>query len=182
MGEYKLTFVTVVFWGQRGWVLGLQFRDWRVGGGQNHHTGLTGGHIRDGGSHRVSVGVALGGARRRMVFPNRPSGHPLRGALCHSTNFWAQNNKSKQTIQVNTSKNLGPPTDPGCNCSNPNTEPPLSTVCPGSNPRLGCFPFDFPGISVISTNRISDGAHSGTCVATLPLNEDIFSKNNRSTQ
>ena len=38
----------VVFWGQRGWVLGLQFRDWRVGGGQNHHTGLTRGHIRDG--------------------------------------------------------------------------------------------------------------------------------------
>ena len=69
MEEYKLTFVTVVFWGQRGWVLGLQFRDWRVGGGQNHHTGLNGGHIRDGGSHRVDVGVALGGggARRRMV-------------------------------------------------------------------------------------------------------------------
>ena len=51
----------VVFWGQRGWVLGLQFRDWRVGGGQNHHTGLTRGHMRDGGSHRVDVGVALGG-------------------------------------------------------------------------------------------------------------------------
>ena len=49
----------VVFWGQRGWVLGLQFRDWRVGGGQNHHTGLNGGHIRDGGSHRVDAGYPL---------------------------------------------------------------------------------------------------------------------------
>ena len=61
MEEYKLLLSTVVFWGQRGWVLGLQFRDWRVGGGQNHHAGLTGGHIRGGGSHRVDVGVALGG-------------------------------------------------------------------------------------------------------------------------
>ena len=67
---------TVVLWGVRGWALGLQFRDWRVGGGQNHHAGLTGGHSRDGGSHRVDVGVALGGARRRMVVPPRPSGHP----------------------------------------------------------------------------------------------------------
>jgi len=66
----------VVFWGQRGWVLGLQFRDWRVGGGQNHHTGLNGGHIRDGGSHRVDVGVALGGGLGGEWCPNRPSGHP----------------------------------------------------------------------------------------------------------
>ena len=47
--------------GVRGWALGLQLRDWRVGSGQNHHTGLTGGHGRDGGSHRVDVGVRLGG-------------------------------------------------------------------------------------------------------------------------
>ena len=44
----------VVFWGQRGWVLGLQFRDWRVGGGQNHHTGF-----RDDSSHKVDMGIAL---------------------------------------------------------------------------------------------------------------------------
>ena len=69
MEEYKLTFVTVVFLGQRGWVLGLQFRDWRVGGGQNHHTGLTRGHTRDGGSHRVDVGVALGGGSEENGVP-----------------------------------------------------------------------------------------------------------------
>ena len=59
----------VVFWGQRGWALGLQFRDWRVGGGQNHQAGLIGGHIRGGGSHRVDVGVALGGGSEENGVP-----------------------------------------------------------------------------------------------------------------
>ena len=79
MEEHNSLSSTVVFWGARGWALGLQFRDWRVGGGQNRHAGLTGGHSRDG-SHIVDVGVALGGgARRRTVVPlhpPRPSGHP----------------------------------------------------------------------------------------------------------
>ena len=37
---------------------------------------VTGGHGRDGGSHRVDVGVALEWARRRKDVPRRPSGHP----------------------------------------------------------------------------------------------------------
>ena len=75
----------VVFWGQRGWVLGLQFRDWRVGGGQNHHAGLNSGHGRAGGRHRADRGAVrwrrLPGLRRGEAVPSLQLGHPRATAV-----------------------------------------------------------------------------------------------------
>ena len=76
MEEYKLLLSTVVFWGQRGWVLGLQFRDWRVGGGQNHHAGLNSGHSRAGGRHRAGRGAVRWG---RLPGPEGSRGSPSPG-------------------------------------------------------------------------------------------------------
>ena len=61
------------FGGKGGGCWGSSFE---IGGSAVVRTTILGGHIRDGGSHRVDVGVALEGARRRKDVPRRPSGHP----------------------------------------------------------------------------------------------------------